>query len=109
GRGAQRVLARDITARAHGEAATAQAEADSEALFSGGPITDPAVLASLYDSIGGFTVRSDVLSGGVAAVLAEAGVVASRGEARRLVSGGGIVVNGTRSTDPSVVPEPIAG
>jgi len=32
---AQRALARDITARTHGEAAAAQAEADSEALFSG--------------------------------------------------------------------------
>ena len=32
-RGAQRALARDITARTHGEAAAAQAEGDSEALF----------------------------------------------------------------------------
>jgi tyrosyl-tRNA synthetase len=108
-RAAQRALARDITARAHGQTAMARAEADGEALFSGGPITDPAVLASLYDSTGGFTVRSDTLGGGVAAVLADAGVVASRGEARRLISSGGIVVNGTRITDPSVVPELVAG
>ena len=49
GSGAQRALARDITARTHGEAAAVQAIADSEAMFSGGAIDDPAVLRSLFD------------------------------------------------------------
>ena len=93
-RAAQRALARDITARTHGEAAAAQAEADSEALFSGAAIQDPAVLASLYESTGGFTFSASALDGGIAALLADAGVLASRGEARRLVSGGGVTVNG---------------
>jgi tyrosyl-tRNA synthetase len=109
GRVAQRALARDITARTHGEAATAQAEADSEALFSGGPITDAAVLRSLFDSTSGFTFHGDALAGGIAPLLADAGVVASRGEARRLIAGGGVVVNGTRLTDPTAVPELVAG
>jgi tyrosyl-tRNA synthetase len=109
GRVGQRALARDITARTHGEAATAQAEADSEALFSGGPIADPAVLRSLFDSTSGFTLRADSLAAGIAALLADAGVVASRGEARRLIGGGGVVVNGTRVTDPTAVPELVAG
>jgi tyrosyl-tRNA synthetase len=109
GRGAQRALARDITARTHGEAAAVQAEADSEALFSGGPITDPAMLRSLFDSTGGFTFTSEALTGGVATLLADSGVVASRGEGRRLVAGGGVVVNGTRIADPATVPEPVAG
>ncbi len=54
-RAAQRALARDITARAHGEAAATEAIRDSEAMFSGGPIEDPEVLRSLFESTGGFT------------------------------------------------------
>jgi tyrosyl-tRNA synthetase len=108
-RGAQRALARDITARAHGEAAAAQAEADSAALFSGAAIQDPAVLRSLFDSTGGFTFTSESLAGGIAALLADAGVVASRGEARRLISGGGVTVNGSRVGDPAQVPELVDG
>jgi tyrosyl-tRNA synthetase len=109
GRGAQRALARDITARTHGDAGAARAEADSESLFSGGSISDPTVLRSLFESTGGFTFTSDARAAGVAAMLADAGVVASRGEARRLISGGAVVVNGERVTDPVAVPELIAG
>ena len=109
GRGAQRALARDITARTHGDAGAARAEADSESLFSGGSISDPTVLQSLFESTGGFTFTPDAQAAGVAAMLADAGVVASRGEARRLISGGGVVVNGERVTDPVAVPELIAG
>jgi tyrosyl-tRNA synthetase len=108
-RAAQRALARDITARAHGEAATAQAEADSAALFSGSPIVDPGVLASVFESTGGFTFTRAALEEGVGALLASTGLVASRSEARRLIAGGGVTVNGTRVADPAEVPEPIAG
>lgn len=108
-RAAQRALARDITARTHGEAVAAQAETDSEAMFSGPAIADPAVLQSLFDSTGGFSFTADALSGGVMAVLADAGLVPSRGEARRLVAGGGVTVNGTRVTDAASVPELVAG
>ena len=79
-RAAQRALARDITTRTHGEAATAQAEADAEALFSGAPIQDPAVLRSLYESTGGFTFTSEALAAGVAVAARRRG---SRGFARR--------------------------
>ena len=108
-RAAQRALARDITTRTHGEAATAQAEADAEALFSGAPIQDPAVLRSLYESTGGFTFTSEALAAGAAVLLADAGVAASRGEARRLIAGGGVTVNGSRVADAGDVPELIAG
>ena len=109
GRVAQRALARDITARTHGEPAAAQAEADSEAMFSGASIEDPAVLRSLYESTGGFTFTAEALAGGVAGLLADSGVLASRGEARRLVAGGGLTVNGARIADPAVVPQLVAG
>jgi tyrosyl-tRNA synthetase len=108
-RAAQRALARDITARTHGEAAAAQAESDSEAMFSGAAIEDPAVLQSLFESTGGFAFAKASLSGGVMTLLADAGLVPSRGEARRLIAGGGVTVNGTRVTDAAFVPELVAG
>jgi tyrosyl-tRNA synthetase len=109
GRAAQRALALDITTRTHGADAAARAIADSEAKFSAGPIDDPAVLASLHASAGGFTFDPATLAAGTAVVLADAGVFASRGEARRMIAGGGVTVNGARVTDPAFVPEPIAG
>jgi tyrosyl-tRNA synthetase len=109
GRPAQRALALDITARTHGDEVASRAVADSEAKFSGEAIDDPAVLRSLYESAGGFSFDATGLAAGTAVVLAEAGLVASKGEARRLIGGGGVTVNGTRVTDPTFVPEPIAG
>jgi tyrosyl-tRNA synthetase len=109
-RQAQRALARDITVRTHGEAAADMAIRDAEAMFASASLDDPAVLASLFASTGGFTFPASALGGGAAALLADAGVVASRGEARRLIQGGGLTVNGQRITDPvAPVPEPIAG
>ena len=45
----------------------------------------------------------------MAALLADAGVLASRGEARRLIASGGVTVNGERVTDPAAVPAVVAG
>ena len=84
---AQRALARDITARTHGEAAAVQAIADSAARFSGDTIADPATLQSLFEGSGGFTFTPEMIAGGVAVLLAEAGLFASRGEARRMIAG----------------------
>jgi tyrosyl-tRNA synthetase len=109
GRVAQRALARDITARTHGEATASKAEADSATLFSGAPVTDPELLQTLFDSTGGFTFASSAMADGVGILLADAGVVASRGEARRLIAGGGVTVNGVRVADPAAVPELVAG
>jgi tyrosyl-tRNA synthetase len=106
---AHRALARDITARTHGEAATAQAIADSAARFSSDTIADPTVLESLFDGSGGFSFTLPMLEAGVAVLLAEAGLFPSRGEARRTIAAGGVTVNGARVTDPALVPEPIAG
>ena len=106
---AQRALARDITARTHGEAVAAEAIRDSEAMFAGGPIADPEVLRSLFESTGGFTFDPASLAGGAAALLADAGVFGSRGEARRTIAAGGVTINGVRVSDPAVVPVPIAG
>jgi tyrosyl-tRNA synthetase len=106
---AQRALARDITARTHGDEAARAAIRDSEAMFTGGALDDPAVLASVHASTGGFSFAPDALAAGTAVLLADSGVLGSRGEARRLIAGGGVTVNGQRVTDPAFVPEPIAG
>ncbi len=108
-RAAQRALARDITARTHGEAASAAAIRDAEAMFATAAITDPSVLASLYRATGGFRFEAAGRAAGAAALLAEAGLFASRGEARRMIAGGGVTINGQRVTDPNTVPELIAG
>jgi tyrosyl-tRNA synthetase len=108
-RGAQRALARDITARTHGEAATARAETDSEALFAGGPITDPERLASLHASTQGFTFSRDHVAQGSNTLLTSAGIFPSKSEGRRLIAGGGLTINGARITEPDQVPELVAG
>ena len=109
GRPAQRALALDITTRTHGADAAARAVADSAAKFSSEAIDDPVVLRSLFDSAGGFDFDPAMLAAGTAAVLVEAGIFASKGEARRLIASGGVTVNGQRVDDPASVPEPIAG
>ena len=109
GRVAQRALARDITARTHGADAATRAIADSEAKFSATAVTDPDALRSLFESSGGFSFAADLPGAGAAVLLAEAGVFSSRGEARRMIAGGGVTINGVRVTDPAFVPEPIAG
>ncbi len=109
-REAQRRLAYDITARVHGEASAAEAIRVSEALFQREPIVDPVLLASVFAATGGPSVTAGVLAGGVAVVLAETGLAPSRGEARRLIQGGAITINGERVGDPAApMPEPIAG
>ncbi len=110
GREAQKRLAFDVTARVHGEAAASDAVAVSLALFQREPIAEPGLLASVHAATRGPSVASEVIGGGVAVVLAEAGLAPSRGEARRLIQGGAITVNGERIADPAApMPPPIAG
>jgi tyrosyl-tRNA synthetase len=110
GREAQRLLAFDLTARVHGAAAAQEAVAVSQALFQREPISDPALLASVFAATGGATVTPEIPAAGAVMLLAETGLAASRGEARRLVQGGAITVNGVRIADPvATLPEAIAG
>ena len=78
-------------------------------MFSNDEIRDPAALAALFESSGGFTFDPSLLGAGTAVVLADAGLFASKGEARRMVASGGVTLNGQRVTEPDQVPEPIAG
>ena len=109
-REAQRRLALDVTARVHGEAAAQEAVVVSAALFQREPVTDPATLALVFAATDGATVTPEVAAAGAGMLLAETGLAPSRGEARRLVQGGAITVNGVRITDAAApLPEPVAG
>ena len=109
-REAQRQLALDVTSRVHGPVAAVEVVVVSQALFQREPIADPALLASVHGATRGPSATPEVMAAGVAVVLAETGLAPSRGEARRLIAGGAITVNGERVSDPAApMPEAIAG
>ena len=109
-RPAQRVLARDITTRVHGETAAGHAMQVSEAAFSREPIRDVAVLATLHEAVAGFAFSDDDVRGGALAIALVSGLFGSAGDARRTIGQGGFTVNDERLAAPdAAVPEPIAG
>jgi tyrosyl-tRNA synthetase len=109
-REAQRRLALDVTTRVHGKHATAEAVRVSEALFQREPIGDPALLASIHAATVGPSVRVASGQDAVYAMLADAGLASSRGEARRLIQGGAVTINGERIADAAAqVPPGIGG
>jgi tyrosyl-tRNA synthetase len=102
-REAQRALAREITRMVHGEEHVSRTERASSVLF-GEDITTLAAddVLSVFDDVPSSTVGVEKLAGeGVAVVelLASSGLTSSKGEATRLIRGGGIYVNNRRITD----------
>lgn len=103
-REAQRRLAREVTAMLHGEGELEKALRASEVLFgkeiagmSVGEILD--IFADVPSTeIDKVKVESDGFTLGDALVLA--GLAPSKGEAKRLVQGGGVAVNNVRADDP---------
>jgi tyrosyl-tRNA synthetase len=108
-RAAQRALARDVTERAHGRDATDTAIRVSEVLFGRAAAVDPALYPALHEASGAATFDPSLLSAGSAALLADAGLFASKGEARRLIASGGLTVNGTRVAEPDAPIDAIDG
>ena len=109
-RGAQRALADDITSRVHGPEQAARAVAASEAAFSREPLVDHDVLRTLHEYADGFEFNEEQRRDGVARFLVSAGVFASLGEARRMITGGGLTVADVRIASPDdQVPEPVGG
>jgi tyrosyl-tRNA synthetase len=102
-REAQRVLAREVTRMVHGDAHVVRAERASGVLFGEDISTLPADdVLSVFEDVPSSTVAADKLAGeGVAVVdlLASSGLTASKGEATRLIRGGGVYVNNRRITD----------
>lgn len=97
-RAAQRRLADDVTARVHGTDAVARVTAAAAILFGGGALgdADDATLAMVTAEVPTRRVTRALLDQGVAIVdaLVDAGLAASKGEARRGLDGGGFSVNG---------------
>ncbi|MDH3223366.1 MAG: tyrosine--tRNA ligase [Gemmatimonadota bacterium] len=105
-RAAQRRLAEEVTDRVHGPDLRARAERASEVLF-GGSLEGLSAeeIADVFADVPSSQIDRGRLTAGVdvATVLSEAGAVSSKGEARRLIQGGGVYLNAERVTDSAVV------
>jgi tyrosyl-tRNA synthetase len=88
-REAKRVLAREATTLCHGAAAAAAAEAAGRAMVAGEADADLPTLVVDRAELDAGQLR-------VTSALVSAGVCASRGEAKRLLAGGGGRLNGAR-------------
>jgi tyrosyl-tRNA synthetase len=104
---AQKAIAHDLTARIHGAEEAARQVVVAEAAFAT-VVDDPAVLAVLYDAVGGFEFGAEA-DGWTAVDVAVAASGQSRGEARRLISQGGFRINGQQLTDPAAAPPALIG
>ena len=71
-------------------------------------VDDPAVLAVLYDAVGGFEFGPDA-GAWTALDVAVAASGQSKGEARRLIGQGGFRINGQQLTDPEAAPPALIG
>jgi tyrosyl-tRNA synthetase len=103
----QKVLAKEVTSFVHGEEEYNKAIETSAKLFSSQDA--PAESLSIEDLEGmegvvNFEYDLDKLSNGVDVVsfLAESGIIASKGEARKLIQGGGISINRRKVSDPAM-------
>lgn len=99
-REAQRALAEEVTLRVHGETGLAGAQRATRVLF-GGEIEGLGAdeVADIFADVPSASMAGEALSGeGMSLVdlLVEAGMVGSKGEARRAIEGGGIYVNNRR-------------
>jgi tyrosyl-tRNA synthetase len=96
-RAAQRALAADVTGLVHGRDELAAVEAASAALFGRGDLTalPEATLDAALREAGQVTAPADAP---VAELFRLAGLVAGRGEARRVVAEGGAYLNNERVT-----------
>jgi tyrosyl-tRNA synthetase len=104
-RAGQKRLADEVTALVHGADEVEQAKAAASALFGGGDLSSikPDTLASALREAGGTTLPAGELPG-ILDLLVAAGLVKSKGEARRTVSEGGAYLNNVRIEDPDLQP-----
>jgi tyrosyl-tRNA synthetase len=103
-REAQHALADDVTRRVHGAEALQGAKRASRALF-GGAVADLRAdeIEEVFANAPSTRIPADRLAGGLDLVtlVAEVGLAASKGEARRGVEQGGVYLNTERVSDPA--------
>ena len=95
---AKEILAYELTALVHGEEEAKKAEASAKAIFSTG---------SAENMPSAEVAAADLTEGGMELIglLVQAGLAATRSEARRAIEQGGVSVDGTKVTDiKAVVP-----
>lgn len=104
-REAQRALADDVTDLVHGKGEREAAVAASAALFGRGELQSLSdqTLSSVAREVGGGTFEGDAT---VVDALVAAGVVDSKGAARRAIGEGGAYLNNERIEDPELVLTP---
>lgn len=90
---AKKILAYEVTKLVHGEAEADKVKAAAEAVFSGGGVSADMPSAQVADAVGK----------GMLDLLVEIGLLASKGEARRLIQQNGLSVNDSKITDPNTV------
>jgi tyrosyl-tRNA synthetase len=109
-RAAQQRLAREMTAMVHGDAALARAEQASRALFGGAlDALAAAEIAEIFADVPSWRMPRTRLAGDgypLLDLLVDAGATASKGEARRLLEGGGIYLNNVQQSDARRVVAP---
>jgi len=102
GRGAQRLLAREVTKIAHGDAELAKAERASTILFGGaiGDIT-AAELEDVFVDVPSSGIAHECVDAGMRLpdLVVQTGLASSKGEARRLIQGGGLYLNNQRVSE----------
>jgi len=102
-REAQKALAREVTTLVHGKERCDSVQRVTQVLFGGASIGElnsddlDALAAEIPTVAGGNTIIESLI---------EAGVVSSNGEARRLISGGGVMVNGEKVSDDRTLNQP---
>ncbi len=104
-REAQRRLAAEMTSVVHGADGLDRAERASRVLFGGSlEGLGAADIEEVFADVPSTVVARSALERGVelAVVMADAGMTNSRGEARRLIRGGGVYLNGERVADMGV-------
>ncbi|MGV9001712.1 MAG: tyrosine--tRNA ligase [Candidatus Saccharimonadaceae bacterium] len=101
-RQAQKTLAREVTKIVHGEERTASVEKVTSVLFGGSSVSELSneELAMLADEIPTVTQGASVIE-----TLVSTGFASSNGEARRLIEGAAISVNGEKITSDITVNE----
>ena len=92
---AQKTLAESLTRMLHGEEALESAVRITEALFSGSieALTEADLVQLTQDGMDTTEVHESKV--GLLSVLADSGLAPSRGQARKLVTSGGVRVNGS--------------
>jgi tyrosyl-tRNA synthetase len=99
-RDAQRTLAREVTQLVHGTAAVHEAESAAEKLFKGDLRSmSEGELLQVFSNVPSSQTAYRPDGWLVTDFLASNAVTASKGEAVRLIKGGGIYINGQRVTD----------